>query len=49
MLWTVVYKDQHGRQDRMEMEAENRAVVIGNMRERGLQVVNIMEDRKSVV
>ena len=43
MLWTVVYKDQHGRQDRMEMEAENRAVVIGNMREQGLQVINILD------
>lgn len=43
MLWTVVYRDAHGGQGRMEMEAENRAVVIGNMRERGLQVVNIMD------
>jgi len=37
MLWTVVYRDAHGGQGRLEMEAANRAVVIGNMRERGLQ------------
>ena len=43
MLWTVVYKDAHGQQGRLEMVAENRAIVIGNMREQGLQVVNIMD------
>ena len=43
MLWTVVYKDANGRTDKLEMEAENRAIVIGNMREQGLQVVNIMD------
>lgn len=43
MLWTVVYKDKNGNQDKIEMEAENRAIVIGNMREQGLQVVNIVD------
>ena len=43
MLWTVVYRDKTGSTGKMEMEAENRAIVIGNLRARGLQAVNILE------
>lgn len=43
MLWTVVYKDKDGNQERIEMEAENRAIVIGDMRKKGFQVINIVD------
>lgn len=43
MVWTVIYKDENGRQDKMQVEAENRVAVITQMRDKGLTVVNMID------
>ena len=43
MVWTVFYRDKKGQQGKTEVEAENRAIVISQMRKRGLTVVSIFD------
>lgn len=43
MVWIVDYKDKTGTRQRTQMEADNRAIVISLMREKGCQVINITD------